>query len=69
VTPEQAAELAAAIREGGNTDVTAKVFPDLNHLFIYDPVGFPPGYARLTRSAVEPVVIGTVTDWLVAKLK
>ncbi|HJR63739.1 MAG TPA: alpha/beta fold hydrolase [Gemmatimonadaceae bacterium] len=68
VTPEQAAELAAAIREGGNTDVTAKVFPDVNHLFIYDPVGFPPGYARLTRSAVEPVVIGTVVDWLAARL-
>ena len=68
VTPEQAAELAAAIREGGNTDVTAKVFPDMNHLFIYDPVGFPLGYARLTRSSLEPVVVGTVVDWLALKL-
>jgi dipeptidyl aminopeptidase/acylaminoacyl peptidase len=69
VTPEQANELAAAIRAGGNQDVTAKVFPDVNHLFIYDQVGFPLGYARLTRSSVEPVVMGTVVDWLAQKLK
>jgi uncharacterized protein len=69
VTPEQTAELAAAMKAGGNPGVTARVFPDLNHLFIYDPVGFPGGYARLTRSAVEPVVVGTVVDWLAARLK
>jgi hypothetical protein len=69
VTPEQAAELAAAIRAGGNRDVTSRVFPDLNHLFIYDPVGFPGGYGRLPRSAVEPVVVGAVVDWLAQRLK
>lgn len=69
VTPEQAAELAAAIRAGGNPDVTVQVFPDLNHLFLYDPVGFPLGYGRLTRSSVEPVVVGTVVDWLVRQFE
>jgi uncharacterized protein len=69
VTREQAAELAAAIRESGNRDVTAHVFPNLNHLFIYDPVGTPTGYARLTRSAVEPEVVGMVVDWLVQRLR
>jgi fermentation-respiration switch protein FrsA (DUF1100 family) len=69
VTPEQAAELAGAIRAGGNRDVTSRVFPDLNHLFIYDPVGFPGGYSRLPRSAVEPAVVGTVVDWFVQRLK
>ena len=68
VTPEQAEELAAAIRAGGNRDVTVRVFPDVNHLFIYDPVGFPLGYGRLTRSAVEPVVVGTLVEWLVQRL-
>lgn len=68
VTPEQATELGDAIRSGGNTDVTVHVFPDLNHLFIYDQVGFPLGYSRLTRSSVEPVVIGMVVEWLVTKL-
>ena len=69
VTPEQTAELAAAIKSSGNADVTARVFPDLNHLFVFDPVGFPRGYARLVRNNVEPEVIGVTTDWLVAKLK
>ena len=68
VTPEQAEELAAAIREGGNDNVTVHVFPDVNHLFLYDPVGFPLGYARLTRSAVEPVVMATLVEWLVQQL-
>jgi dipeptidyl aminopeptidase/acylaminoacyl peptidase len=69
VTPEQAGELAAAMRSGGNQDVTDRVFPQLNHLFIYDPVGFPGAYGRLPRSAVEPVVVGTVVDWLVQRLR
>lgn len=69
VTEVQAAELSKAIESGGNRDVTVRVFPDLNHLFLYDPVGFPGGYGRLTRSAVEPQVIGTLTDWLVQRLK
>jgi uncharacterized protein len=68
VTPEQAEELAAAIRSGGNRDVSVRVFPDVNHLFIYDPVGSPLGYGRLTRSAVEPTVVGTVVEWLVQRL-
>jgi dipeptidyl aminopeptidase/acylaminoacyl peptidase len=69
VTAEQAEELAAAIRENGNRDVTVHVFPNRNHLFIYDPVGTPQGYARLPRSAVEPDVVGLLVEWLVQHLK
>jgi uncharacterized protein len=68
VTAAQAEELAAAIREGGNQNVTVHVFPDVNHLFIYDPVGMPLGYTRLTRSALEPAVVGTAVDWLARTL-
>lgn len=69
VTPEQAEALATAMRAGGNRDVTTHVYRDVNHLFIYDPDGSPWSYARLTRSAVEPEVIGDVVDWLVERLK
>jgi uncharacterized protein len=69
VTAEQANELAAAIRSGGNRDVTTHVFKNLNHLFIYDPVGTPQGYGRLPRSAVEPEVVGMLVEWLVQKLR
>lgn len=69
VTGEQAEELAAAIRQSGNRDVTVRVFPNQNHLFIYDPVGTPQGYARLPRSAVEPEVVGVLVEWLAQHMK
>src|SRR5213593_3769609 len=47
VTPEQGPQLAAAFRAGGNRDVTLKVFPSTNHLFLADPIGNPSGYASL----------------------
>ena len=69
VTPSQAVELAAAFRAGGNRDVTMKVFPSTNHLFLADPSGNPAGYARLPVKTVRPEVLGAVADWLAAKLK
>jgi fermentation-respiration switch protein FrsA (DUF1100 family) len=69
VTADQANELAETMRSGGNRDVTVHVFPDVNHLFIHDRVGMPTGYARLTRSAVEPEVVGMLVEWLVDRLR
>lgn len=68
VTPEQAGVLAAAIREGGNRDVTVRLFPDVNHLLVHDPAGVFSGYASLPSMKVEPVVLGAVADWLAARL-
>jgi len=68
VTPDQVPVLAAAFREAGNADVTAHVFPELNHLFVHDPGGFPGGYANLKNPRVEPEVVGTVVEWLVKRL-
>jgi hypothetical protein len=68
-TPDQVAEQAALIREGGNRDVTAAVVPDVNHLFVHDTNGFPGNYKNLTPPVmVERRVVGTVTDWLAKKL-
>lgn len=71
VTPEQAAELSAAIRQGGNTDVTVTVFPDLNHLFLRDPVGTadPASYAALPSKEVPAPVLGALADWLAERLR
>jgi dipeptidyl aminopeptidase/acylaminoacyl peptidase len=69
VTPDQVPVLAAAFKAAGNRDVTAHVFPDLNHLFIYDPDGSPLGYQRLVHPAVEQPVVGTAVDWLVKRLQ
>lgn len=69
VTPEQAPELAAAFRSGGDNDVTMKAFPSTDHLFLADPVGNPSGYASLPSKNVRVEVLGTIADWLAARLK
>jgi uncharacterized protein len=69
VTPEQGPELAAAFRSGGNRDVTLKVFPSTNHLFLMDPFGNPSGYAALASKSVRADVLGTIADWLATKLR
>ncbi|MFL5483728.1 MAG: alpha/beta hydrolase family protein [Gemmatimonadaceae bacterium] len=69
VTAEQAEKLAAAFRAGGNRDVTVRVFPDHNHLFITDPTGNPRYYSNLTTNKVDPVVLGVIADWLTLKLQ
>ena len=67
VTPEQAELLEKAFREGGNRDVTRRVFPATNHLFVEDSSGLPGGYARLTNPHVRREVLLTLTNWLQSK--
>jgi dipeptidyl aminopeptidase/acylaminoacyl peptidase len=69
VTPEQAVELASAFRAGGNNDVTMKPFPSTDHLFLADPVGNPSGYPSLPSKNVRVEVLGTIADWLAARLQ
>jgi uncharacterized protein len=68
VPAEQAHELAAAFREGGNPDVTVRVLPDVNHLLVRDPDGSFSGYASLTERTVAPEVRGALADWLAERL-
>lgn len=68
VTPEQATKLADAMRAGGNRDVTVRVFPELDHLFVLDPSGQPSGYATLKSARVSTSVLGALADWLVERL-
>jgi dipeptidyl aminopeptidase/acylaminoacyl peptidase len=67
VTPEQAEALAAAIRSGGNRQVTLRIFPETNHFMVPDPSGFPGNYAKLPSMAVRPEVLGAIADWIVAR--
>lgn len=69
VSPEQADELAAAIRSGGNHDVTVRVIPETNHLLVHDPNGSFTDYSKLQSLSVNPEVLGTIADWLVARMK
>jgi fermentation-respiration switch protein FrsA (DUF1100 family) len=69
VTPEQANELAAAFRAAGDRDVTVKLFPDTDHLFLPDTSGNPSGYATLPSKNVRSEVLGALADWLTARLR
>lgn len=68
VTAVQAEELARALRSGGNKDVTVKIFPDANHLFIDDPSGNPSGYTALKTGRIRDDVMRELVGWLRAKL-
>jgi len=68
VTAGQAKELANALAQAGNRDVTVKLFPARNHLFLPDPDGDPSGYTRLAVREMGPEVTGPLADWLVKRL-
>jgi dipeptidyl aminopeptidase/acylaminoacyl peptidase len=68
--PEQVPLMAAAFKEGGNRDVTARVLPDLNHLFVHDKDGFPGNYAKLPPPiTMQTEVVGMIADWLTQRLR
>ncbi|MFI5231714.1 MAG: alpha/beta hydrolase family protein [Gemmatimonadales bacterium] len=64
----QADLYAKAIRAGGNRDVTVRIFPATDHLFLEDSTGDPTGYSKLKSNRVKPEILGIVADWLVQKL-
>ena len=61
-------EIAAAVRGGGNTDVTLHTIPGVNHLFLADAVGHWAGYADLPSKVVPPAVMGIIADWFAGRL-
>ncbi|MCA1576964.1 MAG: alpha/beta fold hydrolase [Acidobacteria bacterium] len=68
--PEEVALIEAAFKEGGNNDVTARVLPDLNHLFVPDTDGFPGNYSKLPAPVMmHSDVVGMITDWLAQRLR
>jgi hypothetical protein len=68
--PEQVALEAAAFKEGGNKDVTARVLPDVNHLFVQDTDGFPGNYAKLPPPVMMRTdVVTMICDWLAQRLR
>ena len=68
--PEQLPLIEAAFKEGGNKDVTARVVPDVNHLFVQDTDGFPPNYSKLPPPLmIRADVVDTIVDWLTQHMR
>ncbi len=59
-------EIAIALGEAGNTDITIREFPGLNHLFQTAGTGSPAEYI-LIEETMAPVVLETIRDWIVER--
>ncbi len=68
VSAGQAGELASAFKAAGNRDVTLRVLPATNHLFLPDTSGDPAGYGALKESAIPRSTLGIIADWLAVRL-
>ncbi len=60
------AEIAKALHEGGDKDVTTVLLPGLNHLFQKAETGAPSEYAQIPET-MDPSALSTVTDWIVKR--
>lgn len=69
VLPEHAALLARAARDAGNRDVTERVFPTLNHLFLPSTTGAVSEYSSLEVTSLGDEVVSAIRDWLVRRLR
>lgn len=68
--PAEVALQEAAFKKGGNKDVTARVLPDLNHLFVQDTDGFPGNYTKLPPPVMMRTdVLGMIGKWLAQRLR
>jgi len=67
VIAAEATMLEKAFRAGGNRDVTTRIFPQLNHFFIFQPGGDPAGYSTLGTNLASSAVLGAVADWVVTR--
>jgi len=69
VVPEQnRPNVAAALKEAGNTNVTLKVFPGLNHLFQTAETGLISEYGSLSET-LSPAVLDTISEWISKQVK
>ena len=67
--PAAQAEMGAKlIRSNGNKDVTVRLFPATNHLFVADSTGDITKYDKLPSNKIRAEVLGAIADWLVVKL-
>jgi pimeloyl-ACP methyl ester carboxylesterase len=58
--------IEAALREGGNKDVTVQEFPNLNHLFQTCKTGAVSEYGTIEET-LAPVVLDTIAKWVLKR--
>jgi hypothetical protein len=67
--PVRSAErIAAAMRAGGNSDVSVRIFPGVSHSLLPDPGGLSSGWATLPAFLTAPDLLDELTRWSTARL-
>lgn len=57
--------IVAALKKGGNTQLTTQIFPGLNHLFQSADTGQASEYVQIEET-VNPAVLEYVTNWILS---
>ncbi|MDR2679903.1 MAG: prolyl oligopeptidase family serine peptidase, partial [Tannerella sp.] len=60
--------IRAALTKGGNSRLTTKVFPGLNHLFQECNTGLPAEYATIEQT-ISPAVPEEIVTWIKTQTK
>ncbi len=60
--------IKTALEKGGNTKVTARELPGLNHLFQECTTGSPDEYAKIEQT-MSPIALEVVTKWILEQVK
>ena len=63
---EDLALIGQALKAGGNTNVTIKELPNLNHLFQTSKTGSPAEYATISET-MAPSALAIIGDWVAAQ--
>jgi uncharacterized protein len=58
--------IGAGVKAGGNTEVTTKAFPNLNHLFQTSKTGLLSEYGQIEET-ISPEVLKTISDWILRR--
>jgi fermentation-respiration switch protein FrsA (DUF1100 family) len=67
--PIRSAErLAAAMRAGGDADVTVRIIPGVSHALLPDPVGASARWLYLPAFETSPELLDVLTRWAAAHL-
>jgi fermentation-respiration switch protein FrsA (DUF1100 family) len=64
---ENLAAIEQALHSGGNTDVTVKELPGLNHLFQTAQTGLPQEYSQIEET-IAPEALALMGDWIVERV-
>jgi pimeloyl-ACP methyl ester carboxylesterase len=68
VPKENLAAISLALKKGGNTNVTTKEFPNLNHLFQECETGSPEEYKKIEQT-FAPVALNEISGWILKQVK